>query len=86
MRNGIVCIPIAEDDFPLHTGRWRYPEWEARVLDTVREHPFTAIGLHDCYAAAWLPHYPRLLETLRELGALRTADDVAYDVIFEHAA
>ena len=86
MRRGIVRIPIADDDFSLHTGRLRYPEWEARVLGFVRAHPFTAIGLHDCYAAAWLPHYPRLLDALRQLGTLRTADDVAFDVIFRHGA
>lgn len=85
MRNGIVRIPISLDDFALHTGRLRYPEWESWLLDTVRTHPFTAVGLHDCYAAEWLPHYPRLLEKLRALGALRTADDVAADVIFRHA-
>jgi peptidoglycan/xylan/chitin deacetylase (PgdA/CDA1 family) len=86
MQSGIVRIPIVDDDFPLHTGQLRYPEWEARVLDRVRAHPFAAIGLHDCYAASWLPHYPGLLEALRKLGTLRTADDVAFDVIFRHAA
>ena len=86
MSNGIVRIPIIKDDFPLHTGRLRYPEWESRILDAVRAHPFAAIGLHDCYAGAWLPHYPRLLETLRALGRLRTADEIAADVIFRHAA
>lgn len=86
MWNGLVRIPIIKDDFPLHTGRLRYAEWEARILDRVRAHPFTAIGLHDCYAAAWLPHYERFLATLRALGTLRTADEVASDVIFRHAA
>ena len=85
MWGGIVRLPIAGDDYSLHTGRRQYAEWEAFVLDAVRAHPFAAIGLHDCYAAAWLPHFPRLLDALRELGTLRTADDVAFDVIFSHA-
>lgn len=86
LRRGIVRIPIADDDFSLYTRRLRYPEWETRVLDRVRARPFTAIGLHDCYAAAWLPHYPRFLAALRELATLRTADEVACDVLFRHAA
>ncbi|MFN8644369.1 MAG: hypothetical protein U0802_22945 [Candidatus Binatia bacterium] len=86
LRSGVVRIPIFDDDFPLHTGRLRYPEWEARMLDTVRALPFAGIGLHDCYAAAWLPHYPRFLDALRALGTLRTADEVASEVIFRHAA
>ena len=85
LRRGIVRIPIAYDDFPLHTGQLRYPEWEARVLDIARTQPFAAIGLHDCYAAAWLPHYARLLDELRRLGTLRTADEVAAEVLFRHA-
>lgn len=85
LRHGVVRIPITEDDFALHTGRLAYAEWETRVLALARERHFTAIGLHDCYAAAWLPHYPRLLDALRELGTLRTADDVAFDVLFRQA-
>lgn len=85
LRHGVVRIPIADDDFALHTGRLAYPAWEARVLETVRQREFTAIGLHDCYGAAWLPHYPRFLDSLRQLAALRTADEVAFDVIFRDA-
>ena len=85
MSDGIVKIPIAFDDFPLHAGGMGYDEWERRLLDIVCARPFTAFGLHDCYADRWLPQYPRLLAQLRGMATLKTADEVASDVILGNA-
>jgi len=85
MSRGIVKIPIAFDDFPLHAGSMGYDEWERRLLDIVRTRPFTAFGLHDCYGDRWLPRYPRLVAQLRRMAALKTADEVAFNVILSNA-
>jgi hypothetical protein len=83
LRTGIVRLPIAVDDHDLHTGHASYEEWEARVLALAAESSFFAVGLHDCYGDRWLPGYPRLLDRLGEVAALRTLDEVAADVILE---
>ena len=80
MRDGLVRLPIACDDYPLHTGQVSYEEWERSVVEQVSENDFTTIGLHDCYAAHWLPRYRRFLYRLREIGELRTLDEVAAEV------
>ena len=49
-------------------------------MEQVSENDFTTIGLHDCYAAHWLPRYRRFLYRLREIGELRTLDEVAAEV------
>jgi hypothetical protein len=84
--NRVAKLPVAVDDFALHTGERSYAAWEAEVLRLVAERPFTAIGLHDCYADHWLPHYPALLEKLVALAEPRTLDDVAAELYLAHAA
>jgi hypothetical protein len=85
LEHRIAKLPIALDDFGLHTGELSYVDWEAEVLRLVAERPFTAIGLHDCYAEHWLPHYPALLDRLAELAEPRTLDEVADDLFLAHA-
>jgi hypothetical protein len=84
MENRLVKVPILVDDFDLYRGM-PYPDWESRVIDVLQRHEFGSVSLHDCYAHYWLPNYPRFLERIRELGPLRTADEVAADVTFAHA-
>jgi hypothetical protein len=80
MRRGLVRLPIAFDDFPLHTGAMRYDQWEPTMLASAAGSDFLAIGLHDCYASHWLAGYRRFLEQLREMAELRTLDEVAAEV------
>ena len=77
VENGIVKIPIALDDFDLYRRRKSYEEWERAAIELADTHDFVAIGLHDCYAEHWLPHYRGLLEKLTARGRLRTCDEVA---------
>ncbi len=86
MRDRLVRLPVTLDDFDLYTGRQSYDEWETGLLDHVERAPYTAVGLHDCYAHLWLPRYAELLEKLKPLARLRTLDDVAADVVMEAAA
>ena len=76
----LVRLPIHLDDFDLHRGRIGWEAWLARALALVREHDFVALGLHDCYAEHWLPHYDDLLRELKAIARLRTLDDVAGDL------
>jgi peptidoglycan/xylan/chitin deacetylase (PgdA/CDA1 family) len=86
LAGGIVKIPVAFDDFPLHRRAMTYPEWEARVLRLVDEHDVVALGLHDCYADHWLPRYPGLLDQLARSGALTTLDQLAARVMLASSA
>jgi hypothetical protein len=80
LRSGLVRLPIMLDDFALHTGAMSYEEWERTAMAAAAADGFAAISLHDCYAPAWLPHYRRFLERIRELGELRTLNEVAAQV------
>ena len=86
LRNRLVRLPVAFDDFPLYTGELAYDEWEAKLLDLVEQAPFTAFGLHDCYAHLWLERYPELLEKLGARARIRTLDEVSADVLMSAAA
>ena len=85
MQNRLVRVPILFDDFPLFQRRMSYAEWEQTALERIENNHFVAFGLHDCYAPHWLPHYPDFLRRLRGLGALRTINAVASDVIMRNA-
>jgi hypothetical protein len=86
LRAGVVRLPITMDDFSLHTGERTYEEWERDALDRIRAEPFTAIGLHDCYAPLWLDRYAGFLEQVGALAELRTLDEVAAEVTLATAA
>ena len=51
-------IPIHFDDFPLYKRGEPFDHWERRALSTIEASDFVVLGLHDCYADLWLPHYP----------------------------
>ena len=86
LRHRIVHIPILTDDHPLYRGDLSWPEWEANVLRAASQRMFTAVSLHDCYADFWLPHYPRLLERLQQIGRGVTFDEVAARMFLTTAA
>jgi hypothetical protein len=81
LKNGIVKIPIHQDDYPLAIKSVDYPRWEADLLDHAHTHTFFAFGLHDCYAREWLRHYPRLLGELSKIGRFVTADQLCNRII-----
>lgn len=86
LRDRLVRMPVTLDDFSLYTGEHDYETWERELLEHVARSPYTAVGLHDCYAHLWLPHYPALLEKLAAAARLRTLDEVSADVIMTAAA
>ena len=72
------------DDFPMHQAM-SYERWEERVFELAGSSDFLALSLHDCYGPAWLEHYPTLLDRLRDLGTMKTLDQVAAEVTLEDA-
>ena len=84
LENGVVKIPIHLDDYPLFTGAIDYQRWQADVLGRAAAGPLFGIGLHDCYARHWLPHYPSLLDRLGRIGTLVTADDICDAELLRH--
>jgi hypothetical protein len=73
-------LPIHLDDFDLHRGRTGWEGWLEHARSLIHDHDFVALGLHDCYAEHWLPHYDNLLSELRALARVRTLDEVADDL------
>jgi hypothetical protein len=86
LRNRLVRLPVTLDDFQLYAGELDYDTWEQGVLQQVERQPYTAIGLHDCYAHLWLPRYGELLDKLSAAARLRTLDEVSADVVMSAAA
>jgi hypothetical protein len=85
LEHGIAKIPVALDDYPLHTGTTTRAAWIERLRREVASRPFVAVGLHDCYAREWLDWYPDLLAMLAEAGELCTVDDVVHRLRFATA-
>ncbi len=81
----IVKIPTLFDDFGLYKTATPYGEWERAALQAVEHAPFIAFSLHDCYADYWLPHYDRFLTRLKDLGTLKTLDQVADELFLTRA-
>ncbi len=75
--SGVVRIPIARDDYGLHTGELDYAGWRAAVLAEATAGGFYALGLHDCYASHWLERYDALLGALGRDAELWTMDEVS---------
>ncbi|MDB4906552.1 MAG: hypothetical protein JWO05_1336 [Gemmatimonadetes bacterium] len=85
LQDGVARIPVLMDDYALHTREMEFEPWLRLLLDAVERHEFVALGLHDCYAAHWLPHYPAILSALQSRATLRTADSVAADLFLANA-
>jgi hypothetical protein len=85
LQNRLVILPVTLDDFDIYRGLLTYDEWEGELLDHVERAPYTAVGLHDCYAHLWLPRYAELLEKLRSRARLRTLDEVSADILMSAA-
>jgi hypothetical protein len=77
LQNRIVKIPILTDDHSIFRGEETFEDWEERIVRHVRQRPFTAVSLHDCYAPLWLPAYEPFLEKLMTLGRLQTLDEIS---------
>src|SRR3990172_3635945 len=77
MRNRIVKIPILFDDFDLYKNKVKYEYWEQKALDIIKQNDFVAFCLHDCYARYWLPYYREFLQKIKEVGRIKTFNEVA---------
>jgi hypothetical protein len=83
---GIAWLPIMFDDYVLHRQRCSYETWEQRALEAIRQYPYVALSLHDCYAPLWIERYAELLHKVSDLGTLRTLDEVAADLALTSAS
>jgi hypothetical protein len=86
VENRVVKIPIMFDDFGMYRHGIPYDEWEQKALQSVRENPFVAFSLHDCYADFWLPRYESFLGKLAGIGTFRTLDEVSSRTLLAAAA
>jgi hypothetical protein len=77
MESGVVWIPIHADDYAMFRDKLPYEKWEAQMLELVAARDFVAIGLHDCYAEFWLPHYEHFLQRLLSSASLISMDALA---------
>ena len=77
LQHGIVKIPVHLDDHDLYTGSTLYPEWWELIQRLIDRHSMVVLGLHDCYAGKWLPHYEHMLEAIGKLRRFWTCDDIA---------
>jgi hypothetical protein len=76
LENGIVRIPVHQDDWGLATGE-PYDEWTQRLFRTIAAKKFVAVGLHDCYSRYWIEQYDALLARLQDAGEMRSCDELA---------
>lgn len=86
LENRLVKIPIEFDDFSLHKKARSYEEWERFALDRLQAGTFTAFSLHDCYAEDWIHQYGGFLRRMKELGELKTLNQVAAEIFLASAS
>jgi hypothetical protein len=86
LRNGVVWIAVHMDDYALYRRGQTFESWREETLAKLAPQAVAVVSLHDCYADLWLPQYDRLLAELRELGEVRTLDEVAADVLLASSA
>jgi glycosyltransferase involved in cell wall biosynthesis len=77
MSNGIVKIPVHANDYPMFREGVPFESWQRQILDLADARDFVVVGLHDCYAHLWLPHYQSFLRELQRRASLITLDEVA---------
>ncbi len=80
LRGGLVRIPIAEDDFDLHTGERDYDGWQEALAGRTTALDTLVFSLHDCYGHLWLDRYSELLTRLIALGRCLTLDELTAEV------
>jgi SAM-dependent methyltransferase len=89
VRDGVVRLPIATDDWPLHTGQLDVALWAERFETLLRERPYVAIGTHDMVASfkpnEMLTAWQALFDIARRLGAIPLNFSEACD-LFRRAA
>ncbi len=73
IRDQLVRLPIAGDDWPIHTGRLDLPGWVDRFRAKLEGRPYVAVGVHDCVVShdprPRLEAWRRCLEMAAEAGA-----------------
>jgi len=85
LSNAIVKIPVHVDDYAMFLEGVSFEAWEAAFWQGAGAQEFVVVGLHDCYAHHWLPHYEGFVSRLRERASLLTLDEVAARVTLGHA-
>ncbi|MGH8005394.1 MAG: hypothetical protein ACREQ3_00095 [Candidatus Binatia bacterium] len=85
MRGRVVKIPILFDDFDMYKEGVRFADWERKAIESINRNSFVVLSLHDCYASFWLPYYREFLEKVRNMGNLKTLNEVANEVILGNA-
>jgi len=85
LSNAIVKIPVHMDDYAMFRHGVSFQAWEDAFWQGAGAQEFVVVGLHDCYAPHWLPHYEGFLRRLQERATLLTLDEVAARVTLGHA-
>jgi peptidoglycan/xylan/chitin deacetylase (PgdA/CDA1 family)/SAM-dependent methyltransferase len=89
IHGGLVRLPIATDDWPLHRGEVSGEEYLQRFSGLLRERPYVAVGFHDSVTslapAERLPIWERLLQIAAEAQARTVTFSEAAD-LFRRAA
>ena len=74
IHKGLVCLPIATDDWTLHTGELDIEAWVEQFSDLLKTRRYFAFGSHDCTTSfapkARLDVWERILQTATESDCL----------------
>jgi len=77
LENGLAKIPIAIDDYGLHTGATNYAKWKAHIIQEAGRNDIFCFSVHDCYASGWIDDYVVFLKELQGMGELITCEQLA---------
>ena len=84
IHKGLVRLPIAEDDWPVHTNALSVEQWVERFQECLRTRAYFGIGSHDCVAALapdqMLHAWERLLQVAARHDALTVTFSEAADL------
>jgi peptidoglycan/xylan/chitin deacetylase (PgdA/CDA1 family) len=78
IHQGLVRLPIAADDWPLHRGDVSVEAFLRRFATLVRQRPYVAVGFHDSTTSCAPQERLRVWETLLQIAARAKAPTVTF--------
>lgn len=87
LKDGLIRLPIAMDDWHLHTGRIDRKGWMEKFLHLLENRSYFAVGSHDFILSEseeYIENWERILETSKERNVLTLNFTESAKLFYDH--